>query len=136
METRTIPAIRKEIEQIKNRRKMMEKREIYIEKFTVQLKKWNSKIDKLTASAENASGSVGKESEKLIGLLRQKTENAKVVLQQLKDADINAWERIAEGTQKAWNDLNQAVHAAGDVLKWQVNAVHEFPAIIKIHQEV
>jgi hypothetical protein len=95
----------------------MEKRDVYVERFSKQLKDWNLKIDRLVAGADKAANGAKIEFSKQIELLKQKREDAAGKLQHLKDADADAWESIVEGTQKAWDDLKQAMHTASEKLK-------------------
>jgi len=90
----------------------MENRDAYIEKFDKQLKDWDIKIDKLFAGAGKAGKSDNIEISKHIELIKQKRENVAGKLRHLKDADADAWESIVESAQKAWDELNQAVHIA------------------------
>ena len=75
------------------------------------------KIDRLAAGADKAANGAMTEFSKQIEILKQKREDAAKKLRHLKDADADAWESVVEGTQKAWDDLKQAMHNASNKIK-------------------
>jgi prefoldin subunit 5 len=83
----------------------MDKREIYIEKLAAQLKEWNSQIDALIAKTEKVKADTRIEYAKQIETLNQKKETAAKRLEELRNKGGGAWEDIAAGIEKVWEDL-------------------------------
>ncbi len=95
----------------------MGKREDYIDKLAAQLKVWVAEIDVLKARAEKGTVEVKIAIHKEVEILNKKMQDAQKKLQEIKEKTGNAWESLAEGANKAWNDLREAVHQAGEKFK-------------------
>jgi len=95
----------------------MTKKEEYIDKLTTQLKEWNATIDHLASKVELQA------MEHKIKLLRELDElrtrrlDAHARLRQLRGTTGDAWETLAAGMDKAWDDLKEAVHQTAEKFK-------------------
>lgn len=95
----------------------MGKREDYIDKLAAQLKVWSAEIDVLKARAGKETVEVKIAIHKEVEILNKKMQEAQKKLQEIGKKTGDAWESLAEGTNKAWNDLREAVHHAGEKFK-------------------
>ena len=95
----------------------MGKREDYIDKLAAQLKVWCAEIDALKAKAEKETVEVRIAIHKEVEILNKKMRDAQKKLQEIGKKTGDAWESLAEGANKAWNDLREAVHQAGEKFK-------------------
>jgi hypothetical protein len=95
----------------------MGKREDYIDKLAAQLKVWSAEIDALKAKAGKETVEVKIAIHKEVKILNKKMQDVQKKLQEIRKKTGNAWERLAEGTNKAWNDLKEAVRQAGEKFK-------------------
>ena len=95
----------------------MGKREDYIDKLAAQLKLWSAEIDVLKAKAGKETVEVKIAIHKEVEILNKKMQDAQKKLQEIGKKTGDAWESLAEGTNKAWNDLREAVYQAGEKFK-------------------
>jgi len=95
----------------------MLKKEEYIEKLGAQLKEWNVKIEALKEKAAKGSAEIKIAINKEVEVLNSKMKEAQGKLQEIKGKSGDAWKVFAEGANKAWNDLREAVHQAGEKFK-------------------
>lgn len=95
----------------------MIKKEEYIEKLAAQLKEWNTKIDLLKDKAAKGTAEIKIVINKDLEALNNKMKDAQSKLQEIKGKSGDAWKVFAEGTNKAWNDLREAVHQATEKFK-------------------
>ena len=95
----------------------MGKREDYIDKLAAQLKVWSAEIDLLKAKAEKQTVEVKIAIHKDVEILNKKMQDAQKKLQEIGAKTGDAWESLAEGTNKAWKDLREAMHQAGEKFK-------------------
>ena len=95
----------------------MGKREDYVDKLAAQLKVWSAEIDVLKAKAVKETVEVRIAIHKEVEMLNKKMQDVQKKLQEIGKKTGDAWESLAEGTNKAWNDLREAVHQAGEKFK-------------------
>ena len=95
----------------------MGKREDYIERLAAQLKVWGAEIDVLKAKAGKETVEVKIAIHKEVEILNKKMQDAQKKLKDLGKKTGDAWESLAEGANKAWNDLREAMHQAGEKFK-------------------
>ncbi len=95
----------------------MGKREEYIDKLAAQLKVWSAEIDVLKAKAGKGTVEAKIAIHKEVEILNKKMQEAQKKLQEIGQKTGNAWESLADGANKAWNDLREAVHQAGEKFK-------------------
>jgi len=88
----------------------MGKKEDYIDKLAAQLKVWSAEIDILKAKAEKETIMVKLAILKEVEILNKKMQNVENKIKEIKEKSDDAWEILAEGTNRAWNDLRKAVH--------------------------
>ena len=91
---------------------MKDKRKAYEEKLDAQLKEWNAQIALLQARADKAKAEAKIEYNKTIEALRQRQEEARARLHELKTAGDEAWEDLKTGAEKAWDEVRSAFHGA------------------------
>ena len=95
----------------------MGKREDYIDKLAAQLKVWGAEISVLKAKAEKETIEVRIAIHKEVEILNKKMRDVQKKIKEIQEKTGDAWESLAEGTNKAWNDLREAVHQAGEKFK-------------------
>ena len=95
----------------------MGKREDYIDKLAAQLKLWSAEIDVLKAKAAKETVEVKIAIHKEVEILNKKMQDAQKKLQEIGKKTGDAWESLAEGTNKAWNDLREAMRQAREKFK-------------------
>lgn len=95
----------------------MIKKEEYIEKLAAQLKEWNIKIDALKDKAAKGTEEIKTAINKDLEVLNKKMKEAQNKLQEIGGKSGDAWKAFADGANKAWNDLREAVHQAGEKFK-------------------
>ena len=95
----------------------MGKREDYIDKLAAQLKLWSAEIDVLKAKAAKETVEVRIAIHKEVEMLNKKMQDVQKKLQEIGKKTGDAWESLAEGAGKAWKDLGEAVHQAGEKFK-------------------
>ena len=95
----------------------MGKREDYIDKLAAQLKVWGAEIDLLKAKAAKETVEVRIAIHKEVEILNKKMQDVQKKIKEIQEKTGDAWESLTEGTSKAWNDLREAVHQAGEKFK-------------------
>lgn len=95
----------------------MESREAYEEKIRAKLGELDEKLNLLRLRADMAKTEVKLEYTKMIIDLRSKKEEAQKRLEKLKDAGGDAWKTMAEGMEKAVDDLKGSFDKAISKLK-------------------
>jgi regulator of protease activity HflC (stomatin/prohibitin superfamily) len=95
----------------------MGKREDYIDKLAVQLKGWGIEIDVLKARAEKETEVVRSAIFKEVEIMNKQMQQAQKKIKEINEKNGDAWEILTEGANKAWNDLSEAVHRAGEKFK-------------------
>lgn len=95
----------------------MTKKEEHIDKLAVQLKEWGAQIDQLKAKAGKGTAELKTAIDKEVVVLNKMMKDAQKNLQELKVKSGPAWKIFAEGVNKAWNDLREAMHQAGEKFK-------------------
>lgn len=96
---------------------IMTKKEEHIDKLSLQLKEWRVKIDLLKDKAEKGTAELKVAINKEVVVLNKMMKDAHKKLQEIKGKTGPAWKVFAEGANKAWNDLREAVHQAGEKFK-------------------
>lgn len=95
----------------------MGKKEEYIERLTAQLKVWAAEIEVLKAKAEKETIEVKIAIHKEVEVLNKKMHDAQKKIKEIQQKTGDAWESLAEGANKAWNDIREAMHNAGEKFK-------------------
>ena len=95
----------------------MGKREDYIDKLAVQLKVWSAEIDVLKVKAEKGTVEAKIAIHKEVEILNKKMQDVQKKLREIKEKTGDAWESLAEGTNKAWDDLREAMHQVAEKFK-------------------
>lgn len=80
----------------------MTNRDEYLEKLKAKLDDWNADIDKLEASAREAQGEMQEQIHKQLESLREMRDDAQKQYLDLQNAAADAWDVMAQGTEKAW----------------------------------
>lgn len=96
---------------------VMVKKEEYIGKLSAQLKEWNVQIDRLKDKAGKGTAELKIAIDKEVVVLSKMMKDAQKKLHEIKEKSGPAWKVFAEGVNKAWNDLREAVHKAGEKFK-------------------
>ncbi len=89
-----------------------DKRKAHLEKLDAQLKEWNTQLSLLKAKADKTRAEAKSEYYKIIEELRNKVDDARPKLQELKAAGDEAWEDLKSGAEKAWADIRTALDKA------------------------
>jgi hypothetical protein len=95
----------------------MGKREDYIDALAAQLKAWCVEIDVLKARAEKETAEVKPAILKEVEIANKKMQQAQKKIKEMSEKNGDTWEILREGANKAWNDLSEAVHRAGEKFK-------------------
>ena len=95
----------------------MGKREDYIDALAAQLKAWCVEIDVLKARAEKETVEVKSTILKEVEIANKKMQQAQKKIKEMNGKNGDTWEILREGANKAWNDLSEAVHRAGEKFK-------------------
>ncbi|HTC21856.1 MAG TPA: hypothetical protein VK859_13455 [bacterium] len=91
---------------------MGEQRDAYVEKFKVKLDEWNSEIDELQAKANGAHQEVLVSLNKQIAVLKEKRDDLKGRMEELRKRGDDAWEDLREGIGTAWKALGDSIDDA------------------------
>ena len=83
----------------------------------MQLKGWGIEIDVLKARAEKETAEVKSAILKEVEIANKKMQQAQKKIKEMDGKNGDAWEILREGANKAWNDLSEAVHRAGEKFK-------------------
>ena len=95
----------------------MVEKEKYLDKLAVQLKEWGAKIDQLEDKAKKGTIEAKIAISKEVEVLNKMMKNAKKNLQETSGKTGEAWKVFAQGADKAWNELKEAVHPAHEKYK-------------------
>ena len=95
----------------------MGKKEDYIAKLAAQLRVWSAEIELLKAKAGKETVEIKTAIHKEVEILNKKMQDAQKKLQEMGEKTGDAWESLAEGANKAWKDLREAMHQAGEKFK-------------------
>jgi len=90
----------------------MDKRAAYIEKIKAKLDELNAGIDVLEARGRDAQADMRIKIDEELGTLKQRREEAKAHLENLRNAGDEAWEDMKDGVELAWSSLGEAVKSA------------------------
>lgn len=96
---------------------VMVKKEEYINKLSAQLKEWGVQVDRLKDKAVKGTAEIKIAIDKEVVVLNKMMKDAQKNLHEIKGKTGPAWKVFAEGANKAWNDLREAVHQAGEKFK-------------------
>ena len=80
----------------------MNSRDEYLQKFKANLDQWNADIDKLEAKAREAQADAQAQYHKQLDDLRQMRDEALQRYTEVQNATVEAWDTMAQGTEKAW----------------------------------
>ena len=89
----------------KEKKRMEEKKEIYLKKLKAKMQEWNAEIDKLEAKAGQVKADVKIEYEKRIADLREKRKDFEDKLAEMKKAGDGTWEGLKQGLENSWEVL-------------------------------
>ncbi|SDZ60040.1 hypothetical protein SAMN05444004_12910 [Jannaschia faecimaris] len=92
----------------------MDNKNAYAEKLQEQLDQWRAEIDKLQATAKQASADTRAKYQKEVDELRSRQKEAEKMLGELGKTQEKAWDDLKVGFEKAWADLGKAVRRAAD----------------------
>jgi len=95
----------------------MNEKELYQKKKQAQLDEWQAEVDKLKAKAAGASADVQIELNKQIDALKDRLEDGKSKLAEIKETSGDAWEAWKDGMESAWDSLKAAFIEAGSKFK-------------------
>jgi gas vesicle protein len=87
-------------------------RQEYIETLESQLQAWSTTIDAMAAKVGHASADARIEYEKQIEDLRRRWEGARHTLDDLRVTGGAAWQDLASGAERAWQELRRAMEVA------------------------
>jgi len=96
---------------------IMIKKEEYIDKLSAQLKDWGVQVNQLKDKAVKGTAELKVAIDKEVVVLNKMMKEAQKKLQEIKEKSGPAWKVFAEGANKAWDDLREAVHRAGEKFK-------------------
>lgn len=94
-----------------------QKKEEYQQKMEAQLKELTNKVAELAAKADTAQAELKVQYQEQIKVVRAKLDATQKRLQDLKKSSSEAWETFKGGTEKAWNELKDAVQGAASKFK-------------------
>jgi len=80
----------------------MSSRTEYLEKFKAKLDEWNADIVTLEAKAHESQAEAQAEYYKQVEALRKMRDDAQKQYGEMQNAATDAWDMLAEGTEKAW----------------------------------
>jgi len=92
-------------------------KEEFIDGMAAQLKEWSGKIDEMEAKVKKSADGAKTELNKQVEELKRKKAVAEAKLRQLKESGTDAWEAVRGGAEKAWMDLKESIHSAGEKFK-------------------
>jgi len=90
----------------------MSDREEYVKKFKTKLDEFDADIDKLEAKARDAQADAQAQYHKQIESMREMRDEAMTRYSEMQSATADAWEAMAKGSEKAWNDWLAALDEA------------------------
>lgn len=86
----------------------MEKRNLYMEKIDARLAQYNAKLAHMKGKAAEVQVDLKLEYLDQMGALEKKRDELMKRHGQLKAAGEHGWEDVKVGTEKAWNELEEA----------------------------
>ena len=95
----------------------MVNKEEYLDKLSAQLKDWRIQIDSLKNKAAKGTAEIKIAIEKEIVVLNKMMKEAQIKLKDLEGKTGDAWKVFAEGANKAWGELREAMRRAGEKFK-------------------
>ena len=90
----------------------MDEKNAYRQKLEARLDQWRAEIDKLEARTVEASADARLKYKGEIKELRAKQDEAREKLDELGDAQGQAWNDLKSGLEVAWDELGKAVRNA------------------------
>ena len=98
----------------------MTSRDEYLEKLKTKLDEWDAEIDKIESSARKAQADTKAQYDKQLETLREMRDDAQTKLSEMQNATAEAWDVMAQGTEKAWNAWFNAFEDARSKFKSKV----------------
>lgn len=89
----------------------------YEKKLRSHLNEWDAEIDRLQARADAARADVRVKYHEEVNKLRDQKKKVEARLDELEDAQEDAWEDMKGGIDAAWNNLGNAVNNAVERFK-------------------
>jgi len=80
----------------------MSSRTEYLEKFKTKLDEWDADINMLEAKARESQADAQVEYHKQVETLRKMRDDAQKQYTEMQNAATDAWDALAEGSEKAW----------------------------------
>ena len=80
----------------------MTSRDEYLQNFKDKLDEWNTDIDALEAKTRNAQADMQAQYRKQLEAMREMRDDALKRYNELQGATVEAWDVMAQGTEKAW----------------------------------
>jgi chromosome segregation ATPase len=90
----------------------MSLKDTYLEQIQAKLDQWSADLDKLEAKARDAKADVKVSLQEHIDVLRQKRNDAKARLKEIRESSNGAWEDLKEGLEGAFGSLREAINKA------------------------
>ena len=81
----------------------MTSREEYLQRFKRQLDEWNDDIDELEVKAREAQAGAQARYREQLEALRKMRDDAWQRYTEMQRATVDAWDAMAQGTEKAWH---------------------------------
>ncbi|MGB5832977.1 MAG: hypothetical protein WBG92_13435 [Thiohalocapsa sp.] len=81
----------------------MTNRDEYLEKLKSKLDEWDADIDRLETKARESQSDATEQYHKQLETMRQMRDEAMARYGEMQNAAADAWETMAQGTEKAWN---------------------------------
>jgi hypothetical protein len=80
----------------------MTSRDEYLQNFKTKLDEWNADIDTLEAKTRDAQADMQAQYRKQLEAMREMRDDALKRYTELQGATVDAWDVMAQGTEKAW----------------------------------
>ncbi|MFZ2632319.1 MAG: hypothetical protein WA081_09980 [Desulfosalsimonadaceae bacterium] len=90
---------------------MTEKKD-FLEKQKAQIAEWNKQIDELMQAAKKAKVDASVKFENYIDDLRERLEDMRLKMEDVKKSGDTSWHDLRTGMEKAWKDLAAAFDKA------------------------
>ncbi|MDO9263734.1 MAG: hypothetical protein Q7U02_07195 [Desulfosalsimonadaceae bacterium] len=90
---------------------MTEKKD-FLEKQKAQIAEWNKQIDELMQAAKKAQVDASVKFENYIDDLRERLEDMRLKMEDVKKSGDSGWHDLRTGMEKAWKDLAAAFDKA------------------------
>ena len=91
----------------------MSEKETYRQKIQDRMQEWNAEIDRLEAHADRSAADIQLQYYEELKKLRALQEEARRKLEELEEADDDAWETLRDDVDIAANAVERAVNIAG-----------------------